>query len=299
MSAAPAGVRGPAEADVRARARKRLALVAAVPPALFLLVAFVGPLVRLVAASVQDDDGRLTLAHYRTVWTSGYYVDAIWETLVLALLVMVTAVVGGYLMAVPLARARSRWTRAVVLIAVLSPLLTSVIVRSYGWLVLLAPNGAVASLWETIAGSAAPQMLYNTPAAFVATTHVLLPFAALTIAPGVAAVPRDLETASTSLGAGAARTFFRVTLPLSLPSVTVAATLVFVLAMGIYVTPLVVGGDTVPFLGIRVYQTIFQLGDYPTASALGFTLAVVTAAGTAVLLALFAWLRRLGGVGAR
>lgn len=285
--------------DVRARGRRRLALVAAVPPALFLLAAFVGPLVRLVLASFQDAAGRPTLEHYRTVWTSGYYVDAMWQTVLLALLVMVTSVAGGYLMAVPLARARSRTVRALVLVAVLSPLLTSVIVRSYGWLVLLAPNGAVARLWEALAQSPAPQMLYNTPAAFVATTHVLLPFAALTIAPGVAAVPRHLETASTSLGAGAARTFLRVTLPLSLPSVTVAATLVFVLAMGIYVTPLVVGGDTVPFLGIRVYQTIFQLGDYPTASALGFSLAVVTAVGTAALLAVFARLRRMGDVGAR
>lgn len=288
-----------AEFDVRTRGRRRLALLAAVPPALFLLAAFVGPLVRLMLASVQDAGGAFTFAHYRTVWTSGYYVEAIWQTVLLALAIMLTCVVGGYLMAVPLARARSRAVRALVLVAVLSPLLTSVIVRSYGWLVLLAPNGAVARLWEALLQSPAPQMLYSTSAAFVATAHVLMPFAALTIAPGVAAVPRHLETASTSLGAGAARTFLRVTLPLSLPSVMVAATLVFVLAMGIYVTPLVVGGDTVPFLGIRVYQTIFQLGDYPTASALGFSLALVTAAGTAVLLAVFVWLRRLGGVGAR
>ena len=287
------------EFDVRTHGRRRLALLAAILPAAFLLATFVGPLARLLLASVQNSNGRYTLDHYRQVWSTGYYVDAIWQTVLLAVMIMITCVIGGYLMAVPLARSRSRAVRGLVLVAVLSPLLTSVIVRNYGWLVLLAPNGVVARVWELLTQAAAPQMLYNVPAAFVATTHVLMPFAALTIAPGIGDVPRHLETASTSLGASAARTFFRITLPLSLPAVTVAATLVFLLAMGIYVTPLVVGGDTVPFLGIRVYQTIFQLGDYPTASALGFSLALVTAVGTAVLLVLFAWVRKMGGVGAR
>lgn len=285
--------------DVRRRARRRTALVAAIFPVAFLVAFFVVPLVRLLVASLQDDEGGWTLANYRAVWTSPYYVEAFWQTLLLALAVMVAGVVGGYLMAVPLARARHRWVRTLVLIAVLSPLLTSVIVRSYGWLVLLAPNGLVAGAWELLLPTPAPQMLYNVPAAFVATTHVLMPFAALTISPAIGSIPRQLESASTSLGAGAARTFARITLPLSLPGVVVAATLVFVLAMGIYVTPLVVGGDTVPFVGIRVYQTIFQLGDYPTASALGFSLALVTAVATAVLLVLAGWLQRAVGVRAR
>jgi len=272
-------------------ADRRVTLVAAAIPLVFLLVFYVAPMAKLVFVGLEDKN-RPSLKYYQKVWGNSYYVDAFIETILIAMAVAITCLFLGYLAAYYLARSRSSLMRSILLITVLSPLLTSVIVRTYGWLVLLAPNGAVAKLWQAILPTNPPQMLYNLPAAYVATVHVLLPFAILPLSAGISGLSRNLETASESLGATRMRTFSKVTLPLTLPSIAVSVTLVFVLAMGIYVTPLVVGGASVPLAGIRVYQEVFELNDYATASALGFSLLGLTFICTALLTIIFSTARR-------
>ena len=281
----------PRPRSARVVADRRVTLVAAAIPLVFLLVFYVAPIGQLVVVGFEEKNGP-TLKYYQKIWSNSYYVDAFISTILIALAVAITCLVLGYLAAYYLARSRSSLLRSILFITVLSPLLTSVIVRTYGWLVLLAPNGAVAKLWQAVLPTNPPQMLYNLPAAYVATVHVLLPFAILPLSAGISGLSRNLETASESLGASRMRTFVKVTLPLTLPSIAVSVTLVFVLAMGIYVTPLVVGGTSVPLAGIRVYQEVFGLNDYPTASALGFSLLGLTFICTALLTLIFSRARR-------
>jgi putative spermidine/putrescine transport system permease protein len=130
----------------------------------------------------------------------------------------------------------------------------------------------------------------------VAVTHVLLPFAIIPLTTALGGLDRNLHRASQTLGAGPVRTFLQVTVPLSLPGALTGALIVFALAMGIYITPLLVGGVTQPLTGIRVYDQVTTVFDYPVAAALSFALLALTVVSTGLLAGVFRiWERRLHG----
>ncbi|MEV5706198.1 ABC transporter permease [Actinoallomurus sp. NPDC052274] len=273
------------------------------PLVVFLTALFLVPLVQLLRLSLRPVDANntalsgFTFHQYGRVFTESYFYTSLGRTVITALLVTVLCVVLAYPAAYALARRRPGVLRTVLFVIVISPLLTSVVVRSYGWVVLLSGAGPVnRALVATGLLRQPAHLLTSYTAVVVSVTHVLLPFAIIPLATALGGLDRDVHRASQSLGAGPVRTFARVTVPLSLPGVVTGALVVFALAMGIYITPLLVGGVNQPLAGIRVYDQVSTVYDYPVAAALSFALLAITVVSTSVLGTAFRlWERRLYG----
>src|SRR5262249_6790194 len=166
-----------------------------------------------------------------------------------------------------LARARSR-VKGALLVLLLSPLLVGVVIRSFGWMVLLADNGLVNSLLR-VSGLApeGAKLMYNEFGVLVGTVHIYLPFMVLSISGALEQMAPDLVLAARSLGASPGRAFWRVVVPLSLPGVFAGCLLVFVLAVSSYVIPVLLGGFKVLTTPLLVVQTAIDVNNWPGASA--------------------------------
>ena len=204
-----------------AAARKRLAVAGLLAPAVvLLLVFFVIPSVDLFRLSLAHMDTQRTihydvsLVNYRNFATNPYFHRMVWGSVKLAAAVTVLCLLLGYPAAYYMVRVRSATYRRILYAIVVSPLLISVIVRSYGWVVLLANNGVVNGTLLSLGLIERPlRMLGTFGSVIVATVHVLLPFMMLPIASALQSVDTVLERASQSLGASPWQTFWRVTLP--------------------------------------------------------------------------------------
>ncbi|RCV50121.1 ABC transporter permease [Marinitenerispora sediminis] len=275
----------------------------ALPAVLFLAALFAVPLARILELSLHPVDGtgnplpEFSLVQYQRVLTEPFFAESLRSSLLTALLVTVLCLLLGYPVAYALARTRPGVLRTVMFVIVVSPLLTSVVVRSYGWVVLLSANGAVNRFLVATGLADAPvPLLTSYLAIVVSVTHVLLPFAVIPLTTALGGIDGNLRRASQMLGAGPIRTFWRITVPLSLPGVATGALVVLPLAMGIYITPLLVGGANRPLAGLRVYSQITSVYDYPVAAALSFTLLLLTLLCVTVLGSGFRfWERRLYG----
>lgn len=287
----------------RTSGRRWAGLAYTVPLFAFLIAVFLVPLVKVLALSLHpvDQYGKplpgLTFEQYRRVFGESFFSGALGTSLLTAVVVTALCVLLAYPAAYVLARRSAGVVRTVLFVIVVSPLLTSVVVRSYGWVVLLSANGLVNRvLVDSGLLSQPARLLTSYGAVVVSVTHVLLPFAIIPLTTALGGIDGTLYRASQSLGAGATRTFLRVTLPLSLPGVTTGALVVFALSMGIYITPLLVGGGNQPLAGIRVYSQITSVYDYPVAAALSVVLLLMTVVCTALLGTGFrAWERKLHG----
>lgn len=254
------------------------------PSTLFLAAFLVVPGILLIALSLRDVDGMLmisktySLSQYMLVFTSPSYLQALGTTLWVAGLTAVLCVVLAYPAAWMLVNAQSRTWRTVLYVILISPLLTSVVIRTFAWIVLLAQNGLVNDFLRRLGVIDSPlALLWNMKAVIVAYVQVMLPFAVLPLATSLGEIPSSLPRASQSLGAGARHTFTHVILPLTIPGMMSGAIIVFALAAGSYVTPLLIGGRLQPLLPIGIYQQALQIANLPLAAALSLTLLVITA----------------------
>jgi putative spermidine/putrescine transport system permease protein len=175
---------------------------------------------------------------------------------------------------------RSRSVRAVLYALLLVPLMSSVVVRSYGWMVLLAPQGLVNEALLALRVVKEPLALLYTPTGTaIALSAVLLPFMVIILTPVVQSVEEDLERAAQSLGAGTLRAFFDVVLPLARPGLGAGSIIVFVLAIGSFATPALVGGTSVLVMPLYIYQqALGQVINWPFGSAMSFVLLVIVLA---------------------
>jgi putative spermidine/putrescine transport system permease protein len=194
-----------------------------------------------------------------------------------------------------LVHAPNRGIRTFLYILLVSPLLTSVVVRTFAWIVLLAQNGLINEVLQKLRIVNQPlPLLWNMKAVIIAYIQVMLPFAVLPIATAMGEINPSLNKASMSLGVGKFRTFIRVTLPLTIPGLISGAVIVFSLAAGSYITPLMVGGGIQPLLPLAIYQQALQVANLPLAGALSITLLIVVLIVVALLgLILKHWEARL------
>jgi len=242
------------------------------PLLFFLTVGFIYPIVRLIELSFSEG----FLATYGRIFVEPLYLSVLFSTVTVALIVTIAGVLLGYPVAFAMARLNKRWA-FVVAACVFIPLWTSILIRSYAWIVLLQRNGLVNSLLETTGLAEHPvKMLYTQGAVILAMTHVLLPFVILPIFSVLRTVPNDYVRAARNLGAGAVSTFLRITLPLSLPGVFAGATICFVLALGFYITPALVGGPGSMLMPTLIAQQTTVVVDWPFAAALSTVLLVMT-----------------------
>ncbi|MCD6033816.1 MAG: polyamine transporter permease, partial [Thermomicrobiales bacterium] len=275
-------------------ARRRWLLVQLLAPTtLALIVFFVLPLVWLFRASFDRglDSGVIesafTLENYQEFLSDRFFQQELLRTLRLGVVITALTLVATYPIALFLARSTSRWRGLLVALAI-APLLTSTVVRTYGWLVILGNDGLVNGALLGIGLIDQPLRLINDEIGVViGLVEILMPYMALGLLSGFGRINPDVEEAAMSLGANPLRTFWRVTLPLSLPGIATGVLLVFVLTISSFVTPQLLGGGRVFLMATEIYDQATYTLDWPFAAAISFLLlllfGVVIAAYTRVL----------------
>ena len=229
----------------------------AAPLLVYMVVFYALPVVTMLLRSVTEPDW--TLAHYAALADDTVFLKVFWNTLYTAVIVTLGALLLGYPVALALVRTRG-WTAAIILIVILLPFWTSVLVRSYAWMVLLGRHGLINEALVAAGLLDRPLRLLNTPlATYIAMTHILLPYMILPIANALRQIDPSLAKAASGLGATPWRTFRQVILPLSIPGVAAGVLLVFVLSLGFYITPALLGSPQETTISVYIQQQIHNI----------------------------------------
>jgi putative spermidine/putrescine transport system permease protein len=256
----------------RRRAAARAVLLLVLPALVVLAVFFVVPALRLLWLSVTSPEPGL--GNYTTLVTDDVVVTVVARTLGMAAIVTVVCLLVAYPYAYLMTIVSARW-RAVLLGVVLIPFWTSLMARTFAWVVLLQDNGIVNKLLAAV-GLGPVRLLGTTAGVTLAMAQVMLPFVVLPVYTAMRGIDRKLVNAALSLGARPVIAFLRIYLPLSFPGVAAGATLVMVLSLGFYVTPSLVGSPQQSMLAQFISVQVNQLVNFGAAGALAVALLVVT-----------------------
>lgn len=234
-------------------------------PVLVLLMLFFGSVVHLFSNGFYDD-GEFSTRYFRQIADRSDYHMVFLRTVVSSLVVAVLSVVLAYPIALLLWRA-DRW-RNTLLIVVLVPWLVSLVVRTYGWIVLLGPRGVINEFLAWLGIIASPvKLMFNDLGIIIGLTHVLVPFAVISILASLLEIESNLEEASGILGASAFQTFRHIIWPLSLPGAFTALMVIYLACIGAIVTPILLGGMTHNFVGSQIYQEVMYTFNMSKAAA--------------------------------
>ena len=256
---------------------ERMALFGLCSPALLLvMVVMVIPVGWLFYVSFLADDGSFTLEHYQRMVESKSYARIFRNTFEVSILTTLVCILIGY----PLAYLMSQLPRraaALCMLTVLLPFWTSLLVRTYAWLVLLQRKGLINNwaielgLWDEPI-----KLVHNLNGTLIGMVHIMLPFLILPVYGAMRAIDKDYVKAAANLGAGPTQAFWKVFFPLSLPGLFAGGLIVFVLCLGFFVTPAVLGGGKVIMVAMRISTNIELFFNWGAASALGVVLLVLT-----------------------
>jgi putative spermidine/putrescine transport system permease protein len=256
-------------------------------PVLFLLLFFVLPTALLLSVGFIESDGLgptgdWTLENFHTLLTRPLYYRAILRSFWVGTAVGILVIVLSYPLAYFLVRTTSRWRNLLIAVS-LAPLLASVIVRTYGWWVVLNREGAINNFLKAIGVIDQPLVLIpSTPAIIVGLAHALLPYGVLTIIASLNGLNPNLERAAMSLGANRFRTFLSVTLPLTLPGIVGGFLLAFAIAISAYATPAILGGPATEVMATMIRTFMAVTLDWALGSAMGAIL-LISAIGLLIL----------------
>ncbi len=272
---------------VLARLRNHAGSVGFVLPLLVvMLLAFDLPLMGMLGRSFNFP--QLTLEHYQDLISTELYVKVILNTFRIAAMATLACALLGY----PLAywmRGLSPTARLAALAMIVIPFWVSVLIRTYAWIILLGNAGIVNSTLIALGLVDSPvSFLYNKLGVTIGIVNVLLPFLVLPLFAAMLKIDERLLHAARSLGASDAQVFWRVFFPLTVPALAAGSLLVFLMTLGFYVTPMILGGGRVPMLVNMLDLLVNRMPNWNLASAISVLLLVVT-------LALYALSRRLGG----
>jgi putative spermidine/putrescine transport system permease protein len=269
--------------------RGRLVLALLAPALVLMAVLYVVPLaVYFVNGFHTFKDGKIipvwTLRTYVGFFTDPFTYRVVGASIGLALVVTALAVVIGYPLAYALhTRVRGHAARTALAVILFSPLLVSVVVRTYGWLILLANQGLVNTTLRSLGVIEEPlSLLFNQRGVVISLTHILLPFAIFPIYSVLGRLDATLKEAARDLGAGWWDTFLRVTLPLTMPGVVAGALICFTLALSAFVTPQLLGGGRVQVLPLTVYNSTVEI-NWPEGAVASLTLLALSVLAVWVL----------------
>jgi putative spermidine/putrescine transport system permease protein len=264
-------------APERREARRYLLLL--VPAVLVLLTLFVYPLLGIADRSVYKPRVGYTLDYYAQIWRVPVYLSVIWRTFQTSALVTLLCLALGYPLAYLLATLRPRVAQLLMIVVIL-PFFTSIIVRTYAWMVLLGRNGVVNQYLTWLGLTDAPlPLLYNKGGVLVGMTYVLLPYMVLTLYSVMRGIDSAFMRAAHSLGASRWQAFRKVFLPLSLPGIAGGTLLVFILSLGFFITPALMGGPSDVMIAMLIEREVEFTLNWSFASALAVILLTLTLIG--------------------
>lgn len=244
------------------------------PLLVFLLLVFVAPLATILARSFTDPD--VGLQNYRAFFDSPVYADVLLNTFRISGMVTLITLLLGFPYAYLMTLATPFW-RGVLLVAVLVPFWTSLLVRTFAWVLMLNNTGVVNEFLLSVGVIDEPlTLIRNQTGVVVGMVQVMLPYAVLPLYATMRGVDRRLVQAAEGLGARPIFAFWRIYAPLTAPGVIAAALLVFISSIGFYVTPALLGGPKDVMIGELIVQQLSAVLRWGFASALAVILLVVT-----------------------
>jgi len=262
--------------------RRMTGALLASPLLLLLLLAFVAPVLLMVPLSLHPYEpgtgisAGWTLANYTSIATDEYYREVVVRTLVLGFGVTAICLLMGYPLAYYIANAGPKMRLALTML-VIFPMLLNLVVRSFGWIALLANRGLVNNLLMDVGLIERPiKMMFNLFGLLVGMSHIFLPFMVLMLVPAIQAISKDVQAAAYTLAASRLRVFWSITLPMSAPGILSGSILVFVLTISALVTPRMLGGPTYKVMATLIYDDFLQTLDWPAGAAMSFALTALT-----------------------
>jgi putative spermidine/putrescine transport system permease protein len=263
-----------------------LALALLGPIALVNSFAFILPVLNLLRLSFRQAlaGGGLGETYTADTWihtlTDTLYLDLIWQSISTSLMITLLALVCSYPIALFLNRVEGRW-RTVLLVLVISPLLTSAVVRTYGWIAILSDNGLINNTLMAI-GMRPVRLMFNKVGVIVGLTEILMPYMILALMAGFGRLDPRLEEAAQTLGATPWKTFWRIVVPLTLPGIALGCLLCFVLAVSSFITPKLLGGGRVFLLATEIYDQAIVTLNWPLAATLSMIVLIIFGAALTV-----------------
>lgn len=261
-----------------ARDTARLPYLLLAPNVLWLALFMLGPIVMLGTISFHEYQAGVgildawSLDNYAHFLGDPFYRDVLWRTLFMGAMTTLGCLLLGFPLAFALSQLRG-FRRSVLYFILLLPLLTSAVVRTFGWMILLGNNGFINRTLITLGVLDDPlRMMYSVTGIVIALVEVLLPFMVLALDAALLNIDPHLYEAAQNLGARKARIFFRVTLPLVLPGIVSGSVLVFTLAVSAFVTPSLIGGPRIKLMATLIYQQSMGLLNWPFGAAIAFVM---------------------------
>jgi ABC-type spermidine/putrescine transport system permease subunit I len=235
------------------------------PALIFMAFVFLYPVFGVLWQSVHTIEGVFTWAGYEKIVGSRLFSKVLWNTLEISFMATVLTLFLAYPIAYYLAKKEPR-ARAFLMVLVLLPFWTSILVKSFAFTVVLGENGMVNSVITLLPGiENGPKMLFNRSGVMIGLTHFFIPFMVFPVMTSLLAQNPDLAKAAQLMGSGPMRIFFRITFPLSMPGVMAGGLLVFIISLGFFITPALLGG--------RKDLMMANLVDFYTRETLNWTLA--------------------------
>lgn len=274
MSAAPTTARNVAALTSQARLEKGRLISLTLPALLLVGCVVLIPIGWLFYLSFVGSDG-FTLINYERLFHPSYYVT-LSTTFQLAIVVTIICLLLGYPLAYLAAQLPPRWA-GLVLMCVLFPFWTSLLVRTYAWLVLLQRKGVINTWLQSLGLIDEPlKLVHNFTGTTIGMVHIMLPFMVLPLYATMKTIDQDYMKAAANLGASPIRAFWQIYVPLSVPGLAAGLIVVFALSLGFYVTPALLGGGRVMMWAMQIERSIAVYSDWGAASALGVVLLVIT-----------------------
>lgn len=262
-----------------APSRRRFPLggyVPLLPPFAVLMLFFAVPMGMMIGISFQDSDtGAFSLDSYHRFFTEDLLVAGIIRTLVMSGLVAIAVTVMAYPVAYFLARSTSRW-RSVIFALAIAPELAGVVLRTYGWLIILEDGGFINDflIWLGLISTPLP-LAKNLFGVVVGLTHVILPFGVLALLTSIQGIDRNLEKSAQILGASRLAVLRHIVLPLSVPGIVSSLLIAFTMAASAYATPALLGGSRFKVLATMIYEQIMFYINWPLAAVMAIVLLIL------------------------
>jgi putative spermidine/putrescine transport system permease protein len=253
------------------------------PLAALFVAFFIAPLCVLIALSLSADANiaAFTSANYVKFFTDSFNYSILFETLLLGLKATLVCLIFGFPIAWTCARAGARLQSVIVFLVIL-PILTSVVVRTFAWIVILGRQGVINQVALGLGLTDEPiRLLFTEPGVMMVLAQVQMPLMVLPILTVLSKMDPNLADASRVLGAGEWRTLWRITVPLSLPGVIAGSILVYTACITAFVTQTLIGGARLIYMPLHIYQQAIGANNWPFAAALSviFMVAVLIIVG--------------------
>lgn len=261
------------------RWRLPLPVLLLLPILLVNLVGFVAPVINLLSFSFREVQatgamtGGASAASWFAVMSDPFYIELLVNSVLTSLLIVALALVCSYPIALLLHRTTGL-SRTIILVLVITPLLTSAVVRTYGWIAILLDDGLINNALAFM-GLPRQRLLFNATGVVIGLTEILMPYMILSLLAGFGRLDPRVEEAALTLGASPFQTFWRIIVPLSLPGVALGSLLCFVLAVSSFITPKLLGGGRVFLLATEIYDQAMVTLNWPLASTLAIMILMV------------------------